>query len=409
MRIAQRFGVRNAAQRFGVRKAAQRAAQRAGALAAGRPEAQGRAEWPLALVSAVVALAACGAIAVFSATAPFDLSRAVPPHFTRQLLALPLGAAVAWAVSRLPLPLWRRAALPLWGVGVAALAFTLLFGVSAGGARRWLSLGGLGFQPAEAARLTTLLAIAWLLSRPQTGRSGLSGRQVLQALGLAVLPAALCVLQPDFGGAVILCLLAGVLVFVAGASLRHLAAPLAVGIAGLVAYSAMQPYAARRWVGFLDPWARATTEGFQLVQSFVAFGRGGWAGVGLGNGRQKLFYLPEAHNDFILSVIAEETGLLGVLVVLGAFALLSAAGLGIAQGARDRFARLAATGATGLLAIPGALNAAVAMGCLPTKGLPLPFVSYGRSSLLICCAAVGLLLAVARDSRAGGRRWRGAL
>jgi cell division protein FtsW len=153
-------------------------------------------------------------------------------------------------------------------------------------------------------------------------------------------------------------------------------------------------------LGFLDPWSRSSAEGFQLVQSFVAFGRGGITGVGVGDGRQKLFYLPEAHTDFILSVVAEEGGLVGVLLVLGLFTALLLAGLRIALAAKQRFALLLAFGMTMLLVVPALLNAAVVMGCLPTKGLTLPFLSYGRTSLLVSCLAVGIVLAVARAERA---------
>ena len=153
-------------------------------------------------------------------------------------------------------------------------------------------------------------------------------------------------------------------------------------------------------LGFLDPWSRASAEGFQLVQSFVAFGRGGIAGVGLGDGRQKLYYLPEAHTDFVLSVVAEEAGLIGVLIVLGGFVALLIAGLRIALAATQRFALLLAFGMTALLTVPALLNAAVVMGCVPTKGLTLPFLSYGRSSLVVSCLAVGILFSVARANRA---------
>lgn len=363
-------------------------------------EAQG------ALLTAVVVLAACGAVAVFSATAPLALDHTLPPHFLRHGAALLCGIALVWTAARLPLAMWRMLAIPLHVVAVVALVATLGIGRSAGGAQRWLVVPGLGmgFQPAEVAKLTTVLVLAVVLSR-KDGRAEVTGRQFLLALGLAALPAGLCLLQPDLGSAVILCTLAGVMLLVAGARVTHLALPALVSGIALAGYIALRPYAWKRWVGFLDPWARASTEGFQLVQSFVAFGRGGLAGVGIGDGRQKLFYLPEAHNDFILSVVAEETGLIGVLVILGAFVALMIAGLRIALAARERLPFLLATGATVLLTLPAALNAAVVMGCLPTKGLTLPFISYGRTSLLVSCVTVGVLLAAARPPAAArGRR-----
>ncbi|MBW2389597.1 MAG: FtsW/RodA/SpoVE family cell cycle protein, partial [Deltaproteobacteria bacterium] len=172
---------------------------------------------------------------------------------------------------------------------------------------------------------------------------------------------------------------------------------------GIVAYIASNPYALRRVMSFLDPWKDPLGAGFQLIQSFIAFNQGGLFGVGLGNGRQKLFYLPEAHTDFILSLVAEELGLIGVLLVLGAFAALLTFGTRIARRARSRFALLMAFGTTTLLAGPAIVNAAVVMGLLPTKGLTLPFLSYGGTSLVICCTILGALLGISRQSGPKGR------
>jgi cell division protein FtsW len=171
--------------------------------------------------------------------------------------------------------------------------------------------------------------------------------------------------------------------------------PAAGAVVCAAGYIAARPYALARLRGFLDPWATAQREGFQLVQSFVAFARGGTLGVGFGDGRQKLFYLPEAHTDFVLSVVAEELGLVGVLVILGAFAALVVAGTRIAGRARDPFSQLLAFGMTALIAIPAIINAAVVMGLLPTTGFTLPFISFGANSLIVCSIAIGILLRVA--------------
>jgi cell division protein FtsW len=354
----------------------------------------------------VLMLASIGAVAVFSATAPLALDVALPPHFLRHLGAALLGAGVVVITARIPLMAWHRLALPLWGVSVVLLAATLAIGIAGGGAQRWLLVPGLGFafQPVELAKLTTVLAVAALLGR-RDGRAGVGTPKLWVALTLGTLPAALCLLQPDLGNAVLLVALTVILLFVAGADLRPLLAVGTLGGVAVAVYTAFRPYALRRVLGFLDPWSRASAEGFQLVQSFVAFGRGGVTGVGIGDGRQKLFYLPEAHTDFILSVVAEEVGLLGVLCVLGAFTALLVAGLRIALAAQQRFGLLLGFGMTALLVVPALLNAAVVMGCLPTKGLTLPFLSYGRTSLVVSCLAVGILLAVAR-ARHGPRRAR---
>ncbi len=348
------------------------------------------------LLLAASVLAAVGLVMVYSATAPLHLGRVLPPHFLRHLGATGLGIAVATLALRVPLPVWRRAALPLWVTAVALLAATLVVGVRVNNARRWFDLGGFVFQPGELAKLATLVAMAALLA--QAPRR--SPRALAPVLGLAVLPAGLLVLQPDTGNAVLLLVLAAALLFVAGTPLRVLVAPGAIAAAVLMAAVALRPYALARVRAFLDPWGTSQAEGFQIVQSFVAFGRGGALGVGLGDGRQKLHYLPEAHTDFVLSVVAEELGLVGVALVLGAFAALWLAGCRIAGRARDRFALLAVFGMTSLLVVPAALNAAVVMGLVPPKGLTLPFLSYGRSSLLVCFLALGLLLRAGRREAA---------
>jgi cell division protein FtsW len=361
-----------------------------------------------ALITAVALLSGFGLVMIHSTTAPMSGVGALglSPHFLRHAGALLLGVAGAAVVAHLPLSLWRGVALPLWAAAVALLAATLVDGVSVNGARRWLALPGthVRFQPVELAKVAMVLALATVVGRGEA-RPNSPSRLWAPAL-LALVPAALLVAQPDLGNAVVLLLLAGALLFVAGAPLRLFAGPAVLGGLGFAAYVATRPYALRRLTGFLDPWARADAEGFQLVQSFVGFARGGLFGVGIGDGRQKLYYLPEAHTDFILAVIAEEAGVIGVLAVLGAFTALAIAGLRIAREARDRFALLVGFGATLMLVLPAALNAAVVTGSVPPKGLPLPFVSYGRTSLLSAFLATGLLLAVARCAPSEPRRFR---
>jgi cell division protein FtsW len=358
------------------------------------------------LVAATAALACIGLVMVWSTTAPFAIEARVPPHFARHLGGLALGGALAFLCMRLPLAVWQRAALPLWGLGVALLGLTLVAGTTVNGAQRWLSIPGLGpvLQPVELAKWATLLATAAALSREPAASRQRRFRLPVSGLvlGLVALPAALVFVQPDTKGAALLLILVGLQLFVAGVPLRFFMVP-AAGLAALFTLAlAIYPHVQNRIVAFLDPWANAQAQGFQLVQSFVAFGRGGLGGVGLGNGRQKLFYLPEAHTDFVLSVVAEELGLVGVAIVLGAFAALLAAGVRVASRTRSRFAFLVAFSMTAVVAVPGAINAAVVMGVVPPTGLTLPFVSYGRSSLLVSFAAIGILLGISR--REGARR-----
>jgi cell division protein FtsW len=337
-------------------------------------------------------LAGVGLVMIYSLTAPLSDASALPPQFIRQLVTLVTSILVLIAALRVPLAVWRRLALPLWGVSVALLFATLIIGIEVNGARRWLALPGLRLQAAEIAKFATVLAVAVLLTAKPSRKTQL--KPIFGAAALCVPPIAFLLLQPDFGSSLVLCAAVGVLLFAAGTPMRYLIPPAVLSLGGAAVYIALRPYAHLRWIGFLDPWATATREGFQLVQSFVAFARGGIFGMGLGGGRQKLYYLPEAHTDFILAGIAEELGLIGVLAVLGAFAALVWAGARIAQRAHEPLAALVAIGMTSLIGIPAAINACVVMGLLPTTGFTLPFVSYGGNSLLICSLAVGILLRI---------------
>jgi cell division protein FtsW len=357
------------------------------------------------LLIATATLAAFGLVMVYSATAPLSVGRSVPPHFLRQLGGVLLGSVVAFGAARVPLATWRRLALPLWLASVALLVLTLVAGERVNGARRWLALPGAGliFQPSEFAKWATLMAAAAVLSA-RDGAARVRGTRLPVetgvAIGLAAVPALLILLEPDTGSAALLLGLVAILLFVAGTPLRAFLVPAALGAAALAAAVVWRPYALHRIRAFLDPWATANNEGFQIVQSFVAFGRGGLLGVDLGDGRQKLFYLPEAHTDFVLSVVAEELGLVGVALVLGAFAALLFGGCQVALRARSRFGLLVAFGMTASIAVPAALNAAVVMGLVPPTGLTLPFVSYGRTSLLISFLAVGVLIGLSRGDAA---------
>lgn len=347
------------------------------------------------VLAATAVLAGIGIVMVYSATAPLSPGSGPPPHLARHLAAVATGLVCATIVVRVPAVLWRRLALPLWALAVVLLGLTLLIGVEVNGAQRWLAIPGVGLrlQAAEFAKWATVLAVI-AMSADLRDRVPTNRRPLLVAASLMIPPVGLLLLQPDFGSAAVLVALVGLLLFVAGVPLRRLLMPALVAGVAAAGYIAMRPYALARLRGFLDPWERARGEGFQLVQSFVAFGRGGNFGVGLGDGRQKLFYLPEAHTDFVLSVVAEELGLVGVLLVLGAFAALVIAGTRVAARASDPFCQLLAFGMTAFIALPAAVNAAVVMGLLPTTGFTLPFISFGANSLIMCSIAVGMLLRI---------------
>ena len=345
-----------------------------------------------ALLTSATLLVGLGVVMNYSTTAAQAIGEPFPPLAVRHIAGVLMASLTAVVVGRIPIHYWRRLARPAWLLGIALLVLTLASGLAANGARRWLAVPGLpiAIQPAEFARVATVLAVSAVLAHGME-RGGARVGELLRSALLAALPVGLLLLQPDFGSAVILVAVVGTLCFAAGTPLRLLAPPAFVAGAGAALYIALRPYALARIKGFLDPWMNAQAEGFQLVQSFVAFGRGGSFGVGLGDGRQKLFFLPEAHTDFILAVIAEELGLLGVLVVLGSFAAFARAGLRVATHAAEPFVLLACAGMTALVVIPAILNAAVVMGLVPTTGLTLPFLSHGSNSLLCAGFAVGLL------------------
>lgn len=342
-------------------------------------------------------LATIGLVMVYSTTAQFAPGEFVPPHFLRQLAGLAIGVVLAFAASRMTPERWRRVALPLWGAAIVMLVLVPLVGDKVNGSRRWLTFPGLGFQfqPSEFARWVTLVAVVTMLAgRDQVARGASAG--TLRAIALAAVPAGLIFIEPDTGSAMVLLGLVAILLFVAGTPLRIFAIPGALVGAVLAVAVVNRPYVLDRILGFLEPWEHADAQGFQLVQSFVAFARGGLFGVGLGDSRQKLYYLPEAHTDFVLSVLAEELGLIGVAFVIGAFAALLIAGCRIALRSRDRFNFLMAAGMTALLTVPAALNAAVVMGMVPPKGIAMPFLSYGRTSLLMSFLAIGTLVGIGR-------------
>ena len=364
------------------------------------------------LVFSALVLVSLGVVMSYSTTATLALEQRLPPLFLHHLSALVVGLFAAVAASRVPPAQLQRIALPLWAGSVLLLVATAAFGTEVNGAKRWLALPGLGmrFQPAEIAKLATVLAVASVISR-RDGHEELSTPRAFAAAALALPPMALLVLQPDLGNTLLIAALVALLLVVGGTRLVRLIVPGAVVLVFAVLYIARNAYALRRITGFIDPWANRLGEGYQLVQSMVAFGRGGLFGVGIGNGQQKLAYLPEAHTDFILALVAEELGLAGVLVVLGGFAGLLVAGTRIARASVQRFDLLVAFGATAFLGLPAIVNASVVMGLLPTKGLTLPFLSYGRTSMIVCCAALGLLIGVARSDRRsasarGAARWR---
>jgi len=264
-------------------------------------------------------------------------------------------------------------------------------------ARRWIPLGLFNFQPSEFAKLATVLYMAWVLSRKQEKVNDLWSVPLPSLLVVGTM-ALLVVVEPDLGSAVVPVAVAGVMIFVAGLRWRYLVGFAGVGAVAFAIAVVVEPYRVARVANFLDPWADPFDKGYQLCQSLIAFGNGGITGMGLGGGAQRALFLPAPHTDFIFSVVGEDFGLIGCAAVLVAFLLLFWRGLRAAVRAPDRFGFYLALGLTSLLVLQGLINMGVCVGMLPTKGLPLPFISYGGSSLLASMAAMGLLLNVSLNS-----------
>lgn len=343
----------------------------------------------------VFVLVGLGLVMVYSSSSALAVKRFGSEFYfvKRQAVSAVVGFLGLLVCRVVPLSLVRRMAYPLLGVSLALLVAVLLTsaGVAAGGAQRWLKLGPTSVQPAEIARVAMLVYLAYSLEK-KAARMGEFSIGLLPHLLIMGVFAALILAQPDFGSSFMLMAMGWVMLLLGGASIRQMIAvtiPM-MGVAWLLLSGS--DYRMRRIVSFLDPWRYASREGYQVIHSLMAFGSGGLTGVGLGNGVQKLFYLPEPHTDFIFSVIGEEIGIVGGFSVLLLYVTIVWQGFRIAMSADTDFKALLAAGLTFSLGFQVVVNVGVTMSLLPTKGLPLPFISYGGSSLVMSLAAIGLLM-----------------
>jgi cell division protein FtsW len=292
-------------------------------------------------------------------------------------------------------------------VGVIVLLFAVLIpgvGVVVGGSARWISLGAFSFQPSELAKLALILFAADVFSRKQESSFDSFAHTALPLIPALGILAALVMLQPDLGTTMVLGGIGLGLLFVAGAPMAYVA-PIALTGTLLTTVAAFaEPYRRARIFAFLNPWADPFNTGYQTIQSLIAVGSGGWFGVGLGASRQKWMYIPNAHTDFIYAILAEETGLLGTLVVLGLFAFLTYMGIRTARKAPDRFGMLIASGITMWIALQALINIGAVIAALPITGLPLPLVSFGGTSLVVVLAAAGILVNIAYQGESKPRR-----
>ena len=354
------------------------------------------------LFLATLLLVCASAVMVYSASAVLAMGRfQQPPYFflLKQMLWAILGIGLLGIAMRVDYRLLRRPLVIRSALAVSVVALVAVFsGPAINGTRRWFSIGGVGIQPSELAKVAVILFAAAALER----RMESMDRGVFRALGPVVLVTGLVcgliVLEPDFGTAFTLFAIVGVMVFAAGLPYRYLAGATLVLVPALAAVMISEPYRVQRLLTFLDPWADQYGHGYQIIQSQIAVGTGGVLGQGLMAGVQKLFYLPHPHTDFIYAVIAEETGLVGALVVLLCFGVILWRGLEIATAAPDRFGAFLALGITMMVSFQAFFNISVVLGLLPTKGIPLPFVSAGGSSMLINLLAMGILLNVSQHT-----------
>jgi cell division protein FtsW len=357
-----------------------------------------------ATIAIVLAISLLGLVMVTSASVSIASQETGQAFFylERQLMLMLIGSACAVLLFYIPTPLLERISVPLLVAAVAMLVLVFVPGLghTVNGSRRWLQFAGLNFQASELSRVLVLIYVAsYAVRREQELRTTSAG--LAKPLGLLVMVGALLLGEPDFGAATVLFATGFGMLFIAGARLRYVIAMTLFAGVGFAVVAVSSSYRMRRLTTFLNPWADPYNSGFQLTQSLIAIGRGQWFGVGLGQSVQKLFYLPEAHTDFLFAVLAEELGLAGVVATLALFLALVWRSFYIARLASDTGLKFQAylASAFGLwVGIQAFINMGVNMGVLPTKGLTLPFMSYGRSSLIVSLAWVGILLRVYHEA-----------
>jgi cell division protein FtsW len=353
------------------------------------------------LFGVAIVLLSIGVVMVYSASAIVAADRFHDPYFflKKQLFWALLGAGCLWLMLRLDYRRLERWVLPLLLAAGALLVLVLIppIGQAINGTRRWIRLGPVSFQPAELAKLALVVYLAAFLAKKRGALADFR-RDLLPPLAVAGALAALVFVQPDLGNCLTLLALTFALLFLAGGRVAHLALVLAPALPLLAIAVWMAPYRLRRITAFVDPWGDPRGSGFQIIQSWLALGNGGILGQGIGGSRQKLFYLPESHTDFIFAIIGEELGFLGAAAVVALFVVLVWRGLRIGLRAPDPFGAYLALGITVLIATQTLVNLGVVTGLLPTKGLPLPFISFGGSALLVTMLSTGVLLNISQHA-----------
>jgi cell division protein FtsW len=361
------------------------------------------------IVGITTLLLALGLVMVLSTASVTDLSFGLSPYsdFEKQLAGVCIGLPLMWVAARSSPRLFRAAAYPLLAVAIIGLCLILIHGVgqTQNGATRWIALGPFQFQPSELAKLALVLyAARYLAENPKRANGSRGAGQLIAPLAVVAGPACMLILlEPDMGTMLVVAFTIASLLIAAGTPKRHLLMFAGLALILVLLLVVAEPYQRARLTSFLHPWSSRSTAGFQAVQGQIALGSGGLFGVGLGQSVQKVFYLPEAQTDFILAVIGEELGVMGIGLVVVLYGMIAYAGLRTARRAAGRYAKLLAAGLTSLILCQGILNIFVVLGLAPLTGVPLPFISYAPTNLCVMLAAVGLLLNI---SQPGARRLR---
>lgn len=361
-------------------------------------QARGVPVW-VYLIIVVMVLISTGLLMVYSASSVMALKKYSDSMYfvKRQLVSVVLGLGAMLVAAHYPYKRYKSLAPVLLLLAIVSLVIVLIPGIGRelNGARRWFRLAGFSLQPAEYAKIAWIIYLSSFLERKQDRVRQFSAGFLPPILMCGVF-GILLLLEPDFGTSLVIGILTASMLAVGGVPWRHLAVLVPGGLVVFYKFVYGSPYRWERITAFLNPWIDPLDSGYQLIQAWIAVGSGGLLGKGLGAGQQKLFYLPEPYTDFILAVIGEELGFTGIFFIVGLFLLLFWTGIHIAQRARDYFGALLALGLTLMLSLQAFINMAVVLGLFPTKGLPLPFVSYGGSAFIANCIAVGILVNIAR-------------